>query len=340
MSRSRAPRIDRLSEKDLLELRLRDLPVQVEGTWLEEQIARVLDEIAARGLRLRPHFWLSDEWFSPGGVPGVAIPFYLAHPRLKALERKMMLEVEGGTPRECRRILRHEIGHAMQHAFRLHRRRKWQRCFGLSSKPYPDHYLPNPSSRRFVLYLDAWYAQSHPDEDFAETFAVWLDPKSAWRENYREWPAIEKLHYVDELMTELAGCAAPVRSKARPDSLSTLDTTLGEYYRRKRERYSVGYSDIYDRDLRRLFDSTSKKHLPAAVFLERRRKEIRELVGHWAAKEAIAIDHVLKDMIGRCRELGLRVRGSERNVMLDFAILLTVHSMRRVYRGRSWQQQL
>ena len=27
------------------------------------------------------------------------------------------------------------------------------------------------------MHLDPWYAQSHPDEDFAETFAVWLTPE-------------------------------------------------------------------------------------------------------------------------------------------------------------------
>lgn len=330
--------LEGLPQRELLELRLCDLAVEIEGTWIAEQRDRVVDELAAKRLRLRPHFWLSDEWFSPDGVPGVAIPFYLAHPRLRALERRQMFEVEGGTPRECRRILRHELGHAVHHAWQLQRRKRWQQTFGLSSTPYPDWYLPNPASKRFVQYLDAWYAQSHPDEDFAETFAVWLDPKSAWRKQYADWPALEKLEYVDELMHELADQKTIVKSRARPDALPTLKMTLREYYDQKREHYSVGYSDIYDRDLHRLFRDPAATGERAAAFLRRHRREIRELVVRWTGGYAFTIDHVLKDMIGRCRELQLRVDGSERQVLLDFTILLTVHSMRCVYRGRGWQR--
>ncbi len=129
------------------------------------------------------------------------MPFYLAHPRLARLERKMFKEVEGGTQRQCMQILRHEAGHIVQHAYALHRRRKWQEMFGRSSSPYPESYRPNPNSRDYVQHLPRWYAQSHPDEDFAETFAVWLTPRSNWRQRYAEWPgALEKLEFVDELM--------------------------------------------------------------------------------------------------------------------------------------------
>lgn len=330
--------IEQLAHRELLDLRLRDLPLTIEGTWIEEQISRVTAELEAHDLRLRPHFWLSDEWFSPDGVPGVAIPFYLAHPRLRALERRQMYEVEGGSPSEFRRILRHELGHAVQHAWHLQRRKRWRELFGLSSTPYPDWYLPNPASRRYVQYLDAWYAQSHPDEDFAETFAVWLDPKSAWRTQYHGWPALEKLEYVDELMASLAGTPRRVKTRARPDALRSLDTTLRAYYEHKREHYSVGFSDIYDRDLNKLFAPETARGERAARFLRRHRSRIREQVGRWTGGYAFTIDQVLKDMMMRCRELGLRVAGREDEVVTDFTILLTVHSMRCVYRGRGWQR--
>ncbi len=167
---------EHLSEKDLLEVRMCDLGLATEGTGLEERIEQVCGELTARGLRFRPHFWLSDDWFTPDGIPGVAIPFYLAHPRLAQLERAKMLEVEGGTPEWCLRILRHEAGHAIDNAFRLRRRRRRIKLFGKSSEPYPEHYAPRPYSKSYVIHLDAWYAQSHPDEDFAETFVVWLHP--------------------------------------------------------------------------------------------------------------------------------------------------------------------
>ena len=201
----------RLPDEDLLQVRLKDLKVTVEGTWLQRCLDDLHEELDQRGLRVRPHAWISSEWFSPDDTPGIAIPFYLAHPRLMRLERKMIIDVEGGTVPECMRILRHEAGHVVQHAYQLHRRRRWQQLFGPSSTRYPDSYRPNPASRRYVHHLRLWYAQSHPDEDFAETFAVWLRPRSNWRQRYAGWPALKKLEYVDELMAEIAGTKPAAR---------------------------------------------------------------------------------------------------------------------------------
>ncbi|MGC2176649.1 MAG: putative zinc-binding metallopeptidase, partial [Bradyrhizobium sp.] len=191
---------EKLSDEQLLKRRLSSLRIAIEGTWLEDCLNALYEELEERGIRLRPHAWISSEWFSPADVPGIAIPFYLAHPRLMKLEKKMMLDVEGGTWSECMAILRHEAGHAIQHGYQLQRRRRWQQLFGRSSKHYPRYYRPNPASRQYVQHLRLWYAQSHPDEDFAETFAVWLRPRSNWRTRYAGWPALKKLEYVDELM--------------------------------------------------------------------------------------------------------------------------------------------
>jgi len=173
-----------LSDEQLLRLRLKDLKVTVEGSWLEGCLGNLHDELEERGIRIRPHAWISSEWFSPENTPGIAIPFYLAHPRLMRMEKKMIIDVEGGTWSECMSILRHEAGHVLQHAYQLQRRRRWQQLFGPSSKRYPRYYRPNPASRHFVQHLRLWYAQSHPDEDFAEKFAVWLRPRSNWRTRY------------------------------------------------------------------------------------------------------------------------------------------------------------
>ena len=202
-SRSKEPAWAQLPDDELLDWRICDLGVKVEGTVLEERIERLHAELSARDIRFRPHYWFSDDWFSPEGVPGVAIPFYLAHPRLARLERSQMLEVEGGTREWCLRILRHEAGHAIDTAYGLHRLRRWQAVFGKSSLPYPDEYAPRPYSKSYVRHLGNWYAQSHPDEDFAETFAVWLKPRSNWRSQYEGWPALKKLEFVAGLLAEL-----------------------------------------------------------------------------------------------------------------------------------------
>jgi len=335
----RTPAWEKCTNQQLLDWRLCDLGLKLEGTPLEAPIERLYRELETRQLRVRPHCWLSEEWFSPDGVPGIAIPFYLAHPRLKRLERAQILEVEGGTPAECLRLLRHEAGHAVQHAFRLHRRKQWREIFGSSSEPYPDYYRPNPGSRRYVVHLPHWYAQSHPDEDFAETFAVWLTPGSRWRRKYLGWPALRKLRYVEQLMHELAGERPPVRSRARPDPVHRLKNTLGEHYRAKRERYRVLASRAYDQDLLRFFtpieESTSRSP-SAAAFLRSHRAEIRRMVARSTGKQELALDAVLGEMIARCRELKLRAVGRRRQLVIDFAILLAARSAEFVYRGRHW----
>jgi hypothetical protein len=322
-----------------MEWRLCDLGVQLEGSWLERPIERLHNEMDARDLRVKPHCWLSEEWFSPDGIPGIAIPFYLTHPRLKRLERSQILEVEGGSQAECLRLLRHEAGHAVQHAFRLHRRKRWRETFGSSAEPYPDYYRPNPGSRRYVMHLPYWYAQSHPDEDFAETFAIWLTPGSAWRKRYRGWPALRKLRYVDELMQELAGQKPPVRTRARPDPLHRIKTTLGEHYHAKRERYAVLASRAYDTDLLRFFEPAGEspgRNESASAFLRRHRTVIRRMVARSTGKHELALDAVLREMIVRSRELGLRAVGPKRDLIGDFAILLAARSVEFVYRGRDW----
>ena len=183
----------KLSDEQLLDVRFCDLKLRLEDTPLAARIERLYCELERKRIRFRPHFWLAEEWFSPDGVPGVAIPFYLAHPRLAKLEQQQMFDVEGGTDRGCMRLLRHEAGHAIDTAFRLHRRKIWRQYFGHYKRRYPKYYTPRPQSRRYVLHLDWWYAQSHPTEDFAETFAVWLKPGSKWRKEYVGWPALKKI---------------------------------------------------------------------------------------------------------------------------------------------------
>src|SRR5580765_1872296 len=242
-----------LSDEKLLELRMCDLRLTIEGTELEARIATIAGELEARGVRFRPRYWLSDEWFTPDGVPGVAIPFYLAHPRLAKLELAQMLEVEGADEKTCLRILRHEVGHALDNAYDLRRRPTRRRLFGNPRTEYPEYYTPKPYSKSFVQHLDHWYAQSHPDEDFAETFAVWLDPQSMWATRYAGWPAQRKLEYMDRLMRELASVRPRVTSKRQMDPLPRLKKTLGEHYRKKREHYGLDHPDFYESDLRNMF---------------------------------------------------------------------------------------
>lgn len=324
-----------LPDDQLLDLRLADLPIQIEGTTLGDRTARLREELASRNLRFPLHFYLSDEFYTPDGSSAIAIPFYLAHPRLARLEETQMLEVEGGEHEWCMRILRHEAGHAIDNAYRLRRRRQRRQVFGSPSKPYPEFYTAKPYSRSFVLHLDAWYAQSHPDEDFAETFAVWLTPTSEWRQRYAGWPALKKLAFMDTLMHALAREGPRVENVEEVDPLRSLKQTLRQHYRRKRRHYGVDYPDFYDRDLRRLFSDAPEAagNMTAAQFISRIRRPVRRVVSNWTGIYQYTIDQVLEDMIARCQELKLRLAVPEEQARQEFTVLLTVQTMNYLHAG-------
>src|SRR6476620_11101579 len=324
-------------DERLLDLRINQLGVTIEGSVLEERLAELSSNLEARGLTtFSPHFWLSAEWFSPDGVPGVAIPFYLAHPRLEKLERAQMLEVEGGTPEWCMKIMRHEAGHAIDNAYKLRQRRRRQQIFGPSYMQYPDYYTPKPYSKSFVLHLDSWYEQSHPDEDFAETFAAWLTPDADWRARYADWPALKKLEHMDGLMRELAGKPMLVRTRRKVEPLSSLRKTLGAHYARKRRHYGVEHPHFYDRDLRRLFSDRPEHagNMKAARFIAHVRREVRRMVASWTGEYQYTIDQVLENMVNRCNEMNLRLARPEEHTKLDFTIMLTVQTMNYLHSGR------
>jgi len=324
-----------LPDAELLQLRLCDLELRIAGTELEARSERINDELSSRGLLFRPHVWLSTEWFSPDGVPGFAIPFYLAHPRLVALEQRHMHEVEGGSARSCLQLMRHEAAHALDNAFALHLRPDWVEVFGSFDSHYVSHYEPKPYSKRFVRHLELWYAQSHPAEDFAETFAVWLDPASRWRSRYRGWAALRKLDYLDELMRSIEGTRPKVRGKARVEPIGELKQTLGEYYRHKRSRYRLALRGTYDRDLKRLFSepSGSRRERRAASFLRKERPEIRKLVSRWTGEYQYAVDRVLSEIIERAEELDLVVGSGAAHVKRDVMLLVATQTLKYLNRG-------
>jgi putative zinc-binding metallo-peptidase len=336
LSRSpREPEWADLPDEELLDWRLCDLDLRIEGTLLQERIKKLCDELQSRGLRFCPHFWISDEWFSPDGNPGVAIPFYLAHPRLARLERRQMLEVEGGNEEWCLKILRHEVGHAIDTAYRLHFRKQYRAVFGKYTAPYPEYYHPRPYSKNYVVHLEPSYAQAHPAEDFAETFAVWLKPRSPWRTNYERWPVLKKLEYVDELMGEIRDQKAQVRARGHVDSVRTLKKTLREHYEAKRARYAVHLPNLYDQHLRKLFsDAPEHARRPsAAAFLRGIRASLRKTVAHWTGEYQYTIDQVLREMIQRCRERNLRLDRSVRLARRDALVLVTVLTMNYLQGG-------
>lgn len=314
----------RLSDEQLLSLRFCDLGLKLEHSRLERRVRRLYAELRARGIGFRPHVWLSEEWFSPDGVPGIAVPFFLAHSRLERLERRIMREAEGGNTRWFMRILRHEAGHALDNAYRLRRRKRWREVFGPASLRYPTRYRARPGSRRYVHHLGEWYAQSHPTEDFAETFAVWLTPRSGWRRNYAEWPALEKLSAVDELLAEVRGRRAPVRNRVRIEPLESNTRTLAEHYRRKLARNRHYRRGLADELLKRLFSAERGRRgsMRAATLLRSHRGSLIESVSRELGLERYSAQQILRMLIERSEILKLYVRGSRRDAVSNSRWLL------------------
>lgn len=301
--------LDSAPESEILDTPLRDLGLRIADSPMPGLLKALHAELTSKGLEFCPTAYLSTEWFVEKGECTIGAPFWLAHPRLQKLEEKMMLDVEGATALEQMRILRHEAGHALDHAFRLHARRDRQSLFGKSSTRYPESYRPKPYSRRFVRHLPNWYAQSHPDEDFAESFAVWLDPDSKWRERYLGWPgAMKKLQWMEATMNGLRGRKPTLRSRRRVAEARFEKRTLNEIYaERLQARSRTSSPEFRDEELLRVFLSKEAmpRGEPAGRFVSRHRRMLREAIAEWAGIRKYNADRMLDAVIERSKALSL-----------------------------------
>jgi hypothetical protein len=288
--RRRKPWWATLPTEELLDVRLCDLDLQLEGSAMAARIDKLHDELHRTGLVFRPYVYLSVDWFTPEESTGFAVPFYLAHRRLAQLEHHQMFEAEGTAHDLCMKLLRHEAAHAFDNAYRLHRRADWRETFGRYSAPYRSAYRVRPTSKHFVQHLDHWYAQSHPAEDWAESFAVWMTPQSRWRQTYADWPALQKL-----------------------EALDTMVRYASEPWR-------------FDRELKLVFApaGASARREHAATFLLRERVALRARVSSLTGQYRYVVDQVLETMVQRCRELDLRIARPGPETRLGAAVLTTM----------------
>jgi len=323
------------AQQDLLSRPIRDLGLKLEGSPVERFVEQLYRELEARGLtKFRPACYLTDEWGCPSGEPVIGIPFYLAHIALAELEKKTH-DLEDA--REIMMYLRHEAGHAFTYAYRLHKAPEWKHLFGPFRRPYRDNYQPAPFSRDYVRHLPGWYAQKHPDEDFAETFAVWLTPRSNWRKRYRGWPALEKLRYLDRLARKI-GRTDPPRRRGQTDiTVDEMETTVGEFYHQN-VREEVAVTELApDTDLRDIFrvSKRSKKAVPAQDFLHRHRKSVIDKVAQWTGAQRPLIKTLLATIEERAGKLDLRVDHSKESEHLaELTAYTTALVMTYVTKGK------
>jgi hypothetical protein len=320
----------------ILDRRIRDFGLRLEGTPLERLVERLYAELQRKGLhRFRPACYLTDEWGCPDRQPVIGIPFYLAHPDLARLEKSMNdLEDE----RQIMMYLRHEAGHAFNYAYRLYATAEWRRRFGNFYRPYPEDYTPVPFSRRHVRHLAGWYAQKHPDEDFAETFAVWLTPRSGWRRRYRGWPALTKLRYVERIARQLGDVDPPVPTGEVDLTADQMEQTVGEFYRDSADAEAAALDLALESDLADVFVRARRPRAglrPAAEFVDEHRLALTDHVANWTGVKRPLVRALVARVARTCREQALWVderRAAQR--LVELTALLTALAMNYLHHGR------
>ena len=311
----------------LLSQRISEIGLEIRGSLLEKLISQLYEELAAKGLEFRPPVYLSDQWGCPDGTPLIGVPFYLADARLSRIEEDYSSAVEGAE--ESMRYLRHEAGHAFNYAYRLYDRPDWRKMFGPYSRPYRERYRADPFSRAFVRHILGWYAQKHPDEDFAETFAVWLTPGIDWRRTYEGWDALKKLEYVDKVMKLTQGIP-PVRAPEDDDlPVTAMQYTLADHYKENEESIPIRDPRIFDGDLRTIFVAASQA--PAAEsagdFISRHKREIVTRISYWTGENASIVRQFVEFLAQRVQELELRLGGLEASTLIELTAFGTAVMM-------------
>ncbi len=322
---------------------IRDLHLTITGSLLEPILAEFESELARVGIRrLQPRFYLSTEWGVPFGTVAIAIPFYLAQPELTTLHAERAGFVEGLHRADILRYLRHEMGHVVNYAYHLYEDEEWVKHFGSITQPYREDYRPEPFSRRYVRHLPGWYAQKHPDEDWAETFAVWMTPSLDWRRDYADWPeALAKLHYCDRTLAALANRDPPVTADELDEDVGDIGYSLEQYY----SNWTPG-SDVFpqglDGALRAIFEeigqpedaSTQAPRKPAAALIRRLERDLLANVYRWTGHFPERTRQLLRHLAQRADQLQQVYPGDrETPAVVALTTLVTALAMNYVHRG-------
>ena len=321
----------------LLDTRICDLGLTLEGSAVEKFVQQLYRELEKKKIsKFRPACYLTDEWGCPSGEPVIGIPFYLTRPDLAQIESQHN-DLEDS--REIMMYLRHEAGHAFNYAYKLHRTPEWKQFFGPYRRPYRDNYRPVLFSKDYVRYLPGWYAQKHPDEDFAETFAVWMTPRSGWRKKYKGWGAMAKLRYMNRIARTI-GNVDPLRKRGEPDiTVAEMEMTVGEFYRHSTEQIPLLDLNL-DSDLAAIFQAPRRKshREPADKFLSRNRRALVDQISSWTAMQRPLVRKLMESIEKRSAEMGLAIdRQQEPELLTKFTVFATTLVMNHLARSKSFQ---
>jgi hypothetical protein len=320
----------------ILKATIDQLGLRIEGTYLEKLVSRLYAELDAAGIRFKPRVYLADEWACPDGVPVIGIPFYLADEKLSRIEDEMMDGIEASSEDTILAYLRHEAGHTINYAYKLYEDPEWNRVFGQYSAPYHDDFVPQPFSRNFVRHIPGFYAQKHPDEDFSETFAVWLTPGSRWRDHYASWGAFHKLVYVDRLMGELGPRPPLVTGEDYDFASDAIVHSLDEHYRRTKPSLLELPAEL-DHELRAVFRSgpqPDQATISASALIAQHRRALIASIADWTGLYDVTVRSLIEHFAQRSERLELWLHESERvTTLIRLVALATALCMNRIHKG-------
>jgi hypothetical protein len=315
----------------LLATRLCDLPLKIPGSHLENSLNRLYAELERSGIGFKPAVYLSDGWGCPDAVPIIGIPFYLADWHVYQAVN-VFFDPAPFEETEIIRYLRHETGHALNYAYLLHQEPEWEQTFGSYAKPYQDNYRAIPFDPRFIRHAAGWYAQKHPDEDFAETFAVWLDPDSGWREIYTNTPVMPKLRYIEAAVKAFGKIPPLVSGGALDRPLNTLDINLAGWSRRMKKtgRLKIDLPAIIDEDLKRLFPES--EGYPASRIINAHRRPLVRAVHDWTGVSIDLVNSLIAVLTQRVKMRRLKVGIENRDdQLLKLTAFVTTLAMNYQY---------
>jgi hypothetical protein len=320
--------------RGVLGKKVSELGLRLEGSPVERFVRQLYTEIEKRGLkRFRPQCYLTDEWGCPDQQPVLGIPFYLADPKLGTIEKAVdALE----TSRQIMMYMRHEAGHVFNYAYRLYTTPEWRRLFGPFFRQYRDDYKPVPFSRDYVRHIEGWYAQKHPDEDFAETFAVWLTPRSAWRRRYKGWPAMQKLRYVERVARAVADVEPIVKTGEVDITPADMDETVEQFYEQAGQERQARIDIALDAHLPEIFLTRRRKESkPAADIVSRYQKDLVEKITYWTGVRRPVIRALIDSICRTCERMKLWGElGEEPRYLVEVTALATTLAMNFLTRGR------
>ncbi len=316
MRRSRALLFNRPTEKlELLLTPLNRLPITIEDSFFGEALRVVRADLKrARIKYLEPQYYLSTGYGTVAGTTTIALGFYDCNDVLQEINH----ELRGFryTRDEIINIIRHEVGHAFAYGYKLYRRKDFRQVFKVKGNyfntyPLTDRYVEraNPWSRDFVNPGGDYYAQKHPDDDFAETFMVWLMPRYNWRRAYRRYPgALRKLEFVDKLVSEVRRTEPLIdQSPNLYEPLDDFRETLARFYRLRTTRaYRKRATGYIDPDLIDMFwrpaptrgkRKREQDYVHADNFIRKHKRDIAAQVSRWSEVDP----RVVQDFLDKCR---------------------------------------